>query len=106
MVRLRSTLCRLPLCDSRTDRDVSATLPGCEMGILPPLVAGRRRARARDPSTTAADRTIVRGLTDLRGCRKSPFAKAISWSLWGRDFVTNNPWLVSLHRESGETARQ
>ena len=59
VVRLRSALCRLPLCDCRADRELSAARPGREMGVLPPVAAGRRRARALDASATAADRTIV-----------------------------------------------
>ena len=49
------------ICNCRADRQLPVACPGREMGILPPVVAGRRRARALDPSATAADRTIVRG---------------------------------------------
>ena len=59
VVWLCSALCRLPLGDCGADRELPAARPGREMGVLPPVAAGRHRARALDASATAADRTIV-----------------------------------------------
>jgi hypothetical protein len=56
-------LCSAPLPPSslplRAERELPAARPRREMDVLPPVTTGRRRARAYDPSATAADRTIV-----------------------------------------------
>jgi hypothetical protein len=59
MVRVRPTVCHLPVCDWRTDRELPAARPGGEMGVLSPVATGRWRTGAIDASSTAADRTIV-----------------------------------------------
>ncbi len=46
LVRLRPTVCRLPVCDCRTDRELPAARPGREMVVLSPVAAVRWRAGA------------------------------------------------------------
>jgi P-type Mg2+ transporter len=45
----------LPLCDCGADRELPTARPGREMGVLPPVAAGRPRARALGASASAAD---------------------------------------------------
>ena len=59
VVRLRSALCRLPLCDCGANRELPAARPGREMGVLPPVAAGGSRGPAASAIPPAADRTIV-----------------------------------------------
>jgi len=59
VVRIRSTLCHLPLCHRRTDLELPGARTRRQIGILPSVATSCRPARAFVASASAVDWTIV-----------------------------------------------